>query len=234
MSPDIGEFFILTRICIYGSTDMNKLAQALIILEDTQTTGESSSSSGSTEKLTESLKGIVKSPVFYAVIGGLVLLIILVYLLRRFVKPSNNTVKVIVRHGQIYKLLDEKSDKYFMVPFTDSLGAVISLGEREFASDKLFINNGPDALYQINYALRYKVSNVETFFKYRDSFQNVIVNQINDELRDYADKGHVLEIIKDYREHSKELVKLLNGLVERYGVEVTAFKVNFIQPLGRK
>ena len=211
---------------------MSKLLQSLIVLEETETTGESGS--GSTEKITEALKGMVKSPVFYIVIGVLVLLIIVAYLLRRIVKPRNGEVKVIVRSGKIHKLIDEQSNKYFMVPFKDSLGASISLGERSFNSDQLFINNGPDALYQINYILKYKVNNVEAFFPYRDNFQNIIVNQINDNLREYADKGHVLDIIKDYREHSKELVSLLNKLTNVYGVETLEFKVNFIQPLGRK
>ena len=52
---------------------MNKLFQLLTVLEDTE-----SSSGGSTEKLTETLKNIVKSPIFYVVIGGLVMLIILI------------------------------------------------------------------------------------------------------------------------------------------------------------
>lgn len=196
--------------------------------------GGSSTSSGSTEKLTETLKNIVKSPVFYIVIGALVLLIIAFYLLRRLVKPSNGVVKVVVRGGKIYKLVDEKSSKYFMIPFKDSLGAVIGLNERELNSDKLFINNGPDALYQINYTLNYKVNDVEKFFPIRDNFQNIIINQINDSLREYADNGHVEEIIKGYREHSKDLVKLLNSLTNQYGVEVTSIKINYIQPLGKK
>ena len=177
---------------------------------------------------------MVKSPIFYGVIGGLIGLIILVYLLRRFVKPIPNQVKVVVRNNQIHKLVDEQSKTYYMVPFRDRLGAVISLDEKEFSSDKLFINNGPDSLYKINYTLSYKVTSVETFFKYLDGFQNVVLTKINDELRNYADNGHVLEIIKDYREHNKELLAELNKIVSEYGVEVTSFKINFIEPLGKK
>ena len=96
---------------------------------------EANNTSSSTEKLTEALKNMVKSPVFYAVIGGLVLLIIVVYLLRRIIKPRSGEVKVIVRNGKIHKLIDEKSPKYFMVPFKDGLSAVITLNEKEFTSD---------------------------------------------------------------------------------------------------
>ena len=104
---------------------------------DTGDSGSGSgSSSGSTEKITEFLKNMVKSPWFYIVIGLIVLLIIAVYLLRRIVKPAGNTVKVVVRGGKIYKLIEEDSPKYFMVPFKDSLGAVIGLDEKEFNSDK--------------------------------------------------------------------------------------------------
>ena len=198
------------------------------------TNASESSGSSSTEKITEFFKQMVKSPVFYIVIGAIVLLIIAVYLLRRIVKPSSNVVKVIVRKGAIYKLIDEKSNKYFMAPFTDSLGAIVSLGDRELSSDKLFINNGPDALYKIDYTLGYKVVDVEKYYKYRDSFQNDIVLKINVSLREYADNGHVNEIIKDYRNRSKDLVALINTLTEECGVEALSFKVNFIEPLGKK
>ena len=194
----------------------------------------SGESGGTTEKITQALKNMVRSPIFYIVIGAIVLLIIAFYLIRRIVTPSNNVVKVVVRKGNIYKLIDESSNKYFMVPFTDSLGAVISLRDRELSSDKLFINNGPDALYKINYTLGYKVVDATKYCKYRDSFQNDIVLKINDSLREYADNGHVNEIIKDYRNHSKDLVALINTLIEDCGVEVLSFKVNFIEPLGKK
>ena len=55
-----------------------------------------------------------------------------------------------------------------------------------------------------------------------------------------TDKGdekeleHVQEIIKDYREHSFELIKLLTDLTNEFGVEVTEWKINYIQPLGKK
>ena len=192
------------------------------------------SQNGSADRIKEALQRMVKSPAFYIVLGGLVLLIVVVYLLRRIIKPAQNKVKVVVRNGKIYKLIDGKSSNYFMVPFKDSLAATISLSDRELNSDKLFINNGPDALYQINYTLKYKVTDVEKFFGYRENFQNIIVNQINEGLRDYADKGHVQEIIKDYREHSKELLKLLSGLTTEYGVDANELKINYIQPLGKK
>ena len=205
---------------------MGRLFNLLTVLEETN--------DDKGQDIAKALKDMVKHPAFYIVIGALVLLIIVVYLLRRIIKPRSGEVKVVVRSGQIHKLIDEKSPKYFMVPFKDGLGAVITLNEKEFGSDKLFINNGPDALYQINYTLKYKVSDVEKFFKHRDNFQNIIVKQINDSLRDYADKGHVLEIIQDYREHDKDLLKLLNGITNSYGVEATVFKINYIQPLGKK
>ena len=205
---------------------MNNL---LLVLADS-----GSQEPSTTEKITEALKNMVKSPIFYIVIGAIVLLIITIYLLRRIVKPSTGVVKIVVRHGSIYKIIDEKSQNYFMVPFTDGLGAIVSLGNRELSSDKLFINNGPDALYKINYTLTYKVIDIEKFYKYKDSFQNDIAVKLNDGLREYADNDHVNELIKDYRSHSKDLVDVINNLVEDYGVEASQFKVNFIEPLGKK
>lgn len=192
------------------------------------------STESSTDKLKQSLQNLVKSPVFYIVIGAIVLLIIAVYLLRRIVKPEPNQVKVVLRKGKIQKLVDEKSSSYYLVPFVDTLGAVILLNEKELSSDKLYVNNGPDALYKINYTLKYKISDASKFFPKRESFTNEVITKINDSVREYADQGHVLEIIEKYRENSDKLVKLLNSITEEYGVETTNFKINFIEPLGKK
>ena len=93
----------------------------------------------SSDDLTKALEDMVKSPIFYIVIGGLVLLIIAVYLIRRIVGPKPNAVTIVVRGNSIQKVIDEKSSKYFMVPFAEHVGAVISLNEKELSSDKLFI-----------------------------------------------------------------------------------------------
>ena len=209
----------------------------LPFLADSSVTSEATSESGtasSTEKLTESLKNIVKSPIFYIVLGAIVLLIIVIYLLRRIIGPQANAVKVIVRRGKIVKLIDENSKKHFLVPFVESIGAVIPLNEQEFSSDKLYINDGPDALYKVNYTLRYKVVDVNKFYENMNSFNNSVVTKINDDLREYADQGHASDIVKDYRERNDKLIELLNKAVESYGVQATAFKINFIEPLGNK
>ena len=207
---------------------MNELLKVLTSAGN-ETTGES----GSTEKLTESLKGMVKSPIFYIVIGAIVLLIILVYLLRRIVKAQDNAKTIVVRKGQIYKVVDESNPKYFLTPFVDHLGAVISLNEKEISSDKLFINNGPDHLYQINFTLKYKVTNAEEFFKVMNNFEQKMVTDINDTLREYADKGNALVLVKDYRENARVILDLINKAVAPYSVETVSFKINLIQPLGR-
>ena len=207
------------------------MKEMFLILAD-ETTNDSGS--GTTEKISEALRNMVKHPAFYIVIGCIVLLIIALYLIRRIVKPMPNAVKVVIRDGNIYKLIDEKSQKYFLVPFKDNLAAIVSLDDRDLSSDKLYINNGPDALYKINYTLTYKVVDIEKFFKYRDSFQNDIAVKVNDGLREYSENGHVNELIKDYRGHSKDLVNVINGLVSDFGVEASQFKVNFIEPLGKK
>ena len=205
---------------------MNKL---LILLEEAE-----SSSSSSTEKLTETLKGIVKSPIFYIVIGLIVLAIIAFYLLRRFVKYTPNTVKVVIRNNKIFKLIDGKEPKYFLVPFKDRLGAVISLGEKEISTDKLFINDGPDALYKVNLSIKYKVNDVSNFYPYRDNINNLAVSHINEDLREYADNGHALDIVKDYRKNSDLILELLNKSVKQYSISITSFKINYIEPIGKR
>lgn len=205
-----------------------------LLFSSVDTVGESNNGGGTADKMGETLKNMVKSPIFYAVFGGLILLIIVVYLLRRIVKPRANAVTVVVRKGSIQKLIDEKSNKYFLVPFVDRVGAVISLGEKELNSDKLFINNGPDALYQINYTLKYKVVDPKEFFKYNDNIGNLIINKLNDDLREFADAGNALVLVKDYRDNASKILELINKAIESYSVEALSFKINLIQPLGRK
>ena len=113
----------------------------------------SSSSGGGTAGATESLKKLFTNPVLYIVLGALVLLIIVVYLIRRITKPAKNATTIIVRGGQIHKVLEENDKAVFLVPFRDSVGAVITHTDKEFSSDQLYINNGPDALYKIHYTL---------------------------------------------------------------------------------
>ena len=207
--------------------------QLLLTLAETASEPETKTSDSSTEKITSALKSMVQSPVFYVVIGALVLLIIAVYLLRRIVKPRAGVVTVVVRRSGIHKLVDEKSSNYFMIPFIDRIGAVISLKEQELSSDKLFINNGPDALYQINFTLTYKVLDPQVFYPYNDNIQKLVVEKMNEDLREFADSGNALMLIKDYRENAAQILELINEAIKPYCVEATAFKINLIQPLGR-
>lgn len=212
----------------------NNLFQTFFLTSTSSTNSEEGgSNSDSTERLIEALKKMVSSPAFYIIIGAFVFLILLVYVLRRFVKPSKGVVKVVVRNNQIYKLLDEKSKKLFMVPFKDRLGAVISLEESIIISDKLFINNGPDALYRINYSLYYKVEDASKFYPIRDRFQNDVLVKINDALREYADNGNALNIVKDYRTHLKDILSVIDKVTQEYGVASTSLKINFVEPMGR-
>ena len=63
-----------------------------------------SSGNGSGSGSMESLKKIFNNPIFYIVLGAIVLLIILVYIIRRFVKAKPNTTTIIVRGGKVYKV----------------------------------------------------------------------------------------------------------------------------------
>ena len=213
---------------------MNKLYLSLLLLAEEATgTGSeeaASTTEGTTDKLMNAMKEMVKSPIFYIVIGALVLLIIAVYLFRRIVKPSNGVIKVVVRSGKIYKLIDENSSNYFMVPFRDSIGAIISLDEKELSSDQLFINNGPDALYKVNFTIKYKILFPELFFPYRENINKLLISKINEELREDADEGHALEIVKDYRANAQKIITLINHSAKEYSVEVVDFKVNYIEP----
>ena len=201
----------------------------LLILSAASSEG---SGSGTGSGSMESLKKIFQSPVLYIVLGALVLLIIAFYLFRRFVRATPGATTIIVRKGNIQKVLNEKEPKYFMVPFLDSVGAIIKDGEKEFSSDKLFINNGPDALYKINYTLKYKILDPVKFYPFAEKLPSILPNKLNDELRLFADNGNALTLVKDYRAKADEILAIINKAVAEYQIEVTEFKVNLIEPMG--
>ena len=190
----------------------------------TEQTTEAVKSDGTVDKLME----ITKSPVFYIVIGAIVLLIIVYYLYRRFVKAGPGKVVVITRKGKPFKLLREGDQKYFMVPFVDSLGATISLNEDSFTSDKLYINNGPEHLYKIDYSLDYKVVDPELFYKKMQNFKDNAETQINSDLRAFADNGNVSKIINEYRTYNDKILSVVHDSITPFGVESIAFRVNYI------
>lgn len=180
----------------------------------------------------ESLKKIFTNPVLYIVLGALVLLLVGIYLIRRFIKARPNAHIIVVRHGRVHKVVDEQNPKYYLVPFLDSVGAIITDDEKEFSSDKLFINNGPDALYKINYTLKYKVLDSKEFYPHINNLENVLPTKINDELRLFADEGNALTIVKEYRQSERTIIGIINKVVEQYHIEVIAFKVNLIEPMS--
>ena len=192
-------------------------------------TDEANESSGTMERLLE----IFKNPVFYIVVGAFVALIIVVYLLRRFVRAIPGHVVVVVRKGKIRKLVGENDKTYYRVPFADSVGAVIQLNGNEFTSDKLFVNNGPDHLYKFNYTFAYDVVNPELFYKSIDGVQEKIEKQINDSLRLFADNGNASKLINDYRSEEKAILDVITEAMSQYGIEASSFKVNFVEPIGR-
>ena len=61
----------------------------------------------------------------------------------------------------------------------------------------------PDALYKINYPLKYKVTSPKEFYKLINNINNLLPIKLNDELRLYADQGNALILVKDYRETTR-------------------------------
>ena len=199
----------------------------------TSVADSSSQEGGTSGGSLQSIKKLFTNPILYVVLGCIVLLIIVVYLIRRFVTAKDNTTVIIARHGKIFKVLNKDNPKYFRVPFIDSIGAIITENEKEFSSDKLFINNGPDALYKINYTLKYKVKDPKEFYKYLNNIQNILPVKLNDELRLYADQGNALVLVKDYRENASIILEVINKAVKECFIEVTEFKINIIEPMGK-
>lgn len=89
-------------------------------------------------------------------------------------------------------------------------------------------------LYNINYTRKYKITNFKEFFKYIDKIQNLLLVKLNDELRLYADQGNALILVRDYRENANKILEVINKAVSEFSIEVTEFKINIVEPIGRK
>ena len=192
-------------------------------------TGEADQSNGTVEKLIE----VFKNPVFYIVIGILVILVIATYLFKRFTRAKPGCVVVIVRKGKIKKIINENDGRYYRVPFTDIVGAIISLAGNTFTSEKLFINDSPDRLYKINYTLAYNVISPEQYYLHLEGAQEAIEARINDNLRLFADSGNATMLIKDYRSYERNILNVINESIKDLGLNATSFKVNYVEPLGK-
>ena len=180
----------------------------------------------------EKMSAFFKSPAFYISVSCLIVLILLFYFLRRFVRKKSGYTIVVVRRGKIHKLINDNQPNYYLVPFVDSIGAMVSMEEREFESNKLFINDGPDRLYKIDYTLGFKVCNVEAFFKVGENINTIIEVKINDALRSFADEGNVDKLIQDYRSSEQDILNVINFSMMALGLKPLSFKINYIEPLG--
>ena len=61
------------------------------------------------------------------------------------------------------------------------------------------------------------------------------IQNTKSELKDNInDLGGNITTSTTFREYSDKLVKLLNTITDEYGVVTFSFKINFIEPLGKK
>ena len=217
---------------------MNYLRYLAILSATTNTGSEGTEEAGeetanNSSAALDKIKEVFTRPYIYIVLVVIVLAIVAFYLVRRITKAKHNATIIIVRDGKIYKVVDEACPKYFRVPFKDNIGAVISHEDQEFTSDQLFINNGPDALYKVNYTLTYRVVDPKKHFPYVNKINEVLPVRINDELRLFADKGNALLLVKDYRENTDKILEVVNNAIAKYSIKASEFKINLIEPMGK-
>ena len=41
-------------------------------------------------------------------------------------------------------------------------------------------------------------------------------------------------LVKDYRDNTNKILEVINKAVKEYSIQVTEFKINIIEPIGRK
>lgn len=182
----------------------------------------------------EKLKELFTKPVLYIVVGGIVLLILIIWLLRKIVKARPGVTKVIIRNDKPYKFVNEKCPRYFMTPFKDKLGAFIPEGDQFFNSDQLFINDGPDKLYKISFRITFKVVDPSKYYYFVNGIEARLLEKLNESLRLYSEENGAELVIKNYRKNESKIVEIINKAVEEISIKVSEFKVKSIEPLGKK
>lgn len=205
-----------------------------IVLLLTSTSSASSNESNQNGDVFKKFLNIFTNPVFYIVLAIIFALVIIYYFLKRIVVSKPNHAIVVLRNNKVYKIVDEGMPRYYLAPFIDSIGAIIRTSNNEFSSDKLFINNGPDRLYRINYTFSFKVVNAESYYHIMNNAKEEIEKRINDILRTFADEGNVAYLIDDYKNHCDQVLTIINKSLQGYGIEALDFKTNYIEPLGSK
>lgn len=195
---------------------------------------EATSSTADSGASLESLGEIFKNPILWAVVGGIVVLILIVYILRRIVRPQAGVWKIIERGGKLHKIIDGNSKLIFMIPVKDKMIASVADNTKNFASDKLYINDGPDALYKLTYAIEYKVKDINNFYPIIERLDNTLAERINDDLRTFADMNGAELILRSFKENKDKIIAALNESFDKNGIEILGFKIKSIEPLGKK
>lgn len=209
---------------------MLKLINLLTSVNSSDSAGEPANTDDALASLTE----IFKNPVFWYVIIGIVALILIIYILRRIVRPQAGTWKIIERGGKLHKIIDGNGKLAFMLPVKDKLVATVAQNTKNFASDKLYINNGPDALYKVTYAMDYQVNDINKFYPIIARLENTLVEKVNDDLRSFSDTNGADVILKNFANEKARIISALCDSFADLGIEVIGFKIKSIEPLGKK
>ena len=204
--------------------------QILLPLLTSVSIESASNEQGGTGSL-EKLMDIFKSPIFYIIVGVIVLLIILFYLIRRFIKVAPNTA-TIIKKGNSTKVILESDKRYFLIPFAEKIVVTLPLYEQEIESDQLFVNDGPDKLYKIVYKTNFKVTDAEKFYPLYGNFNKFFENTINEKLREYSEEKGADFIIKEFSKNKLEILKFLNKAFKESAIEILDMKIKAIEPIG--
>jgi len=198
-----------------------------LFLADTST---SNASSG-----TEELKKIFTQPAVYIVLGVIVLLILVFVIARRFIKAQPGTEVLVLRDGKVHKVItDKESKRYFLKFFKDKVGATVNVTEQSYNTDKVLINDGPDALYKLHLVIKYQVTDSTTFYPMVNKFNDYFAESLNDDLRVFAQNNGAALIVKDFDTNKEKIISYLNNLYKEIAVEINDIKIKAIEPLGRR
>lgn len=212
---------------MYNIREVKIMKNIIPFLTSSTSNGEDADNSASLGQLLE----IFKKPAFYIVVGVIVLLIVVVYIFRRFIKVAPNTATV-VKNGSNTKILLESNKRYFLKPFIEKVAVTLPLYEQETESDQLFINDGPDKLYKVRYDMKFKVVDAEKFYPFYNNFNKFFENTINEKLRAYSEEKSAAFIIKDFSKNKADIVNYLNEVLKENAIEIIDMKIKAIEPVG--
>ena len=183
----------------------------------------------------DSLKEFIKNPLFYIILSFVVFFFLLLLIIRRFGKTQPFFYTVIRnRKGKKRLVGGEKTSIYFVKPLFEKIVGSYPNRETLFSSSELYINDGPDKLYQISYDVTYLIKDFDNYSEIANCFTEMFQKYINNSLRQLHQAGKNYLLLNDALNNESEIIFLLNKQSDDLFVYICSFKIQSIRLISNE